>query len=361
MKIFKKIEEKRQSLFGRILSKKPKENAMSEISALLSSHEDDIFKLDKEDIRKITDKYGVDSYSDFLDVRMEIFRDYLVYCLSDKVISDEETKALSHLKRLLSLKDGDVNGMIESESNRLYSAAVKDVVADGKISDIEKAALAKSRASLLIKDTTAIQILNKESNAFFNDYFSEALSDQRVSDEEVSKINSIVDALGIEQPVVKGYSKQDYDRYRLYWNIENGELPTLDSPINLNKNETLHFLGRGAWKETRKQKIATNYGGVSGRIKIIKGFDFRLGSIAAKSVTVDTFKTIQEGRLFLTNKRLILMGASGNKSLRLTSILEVNLFSNGVDLQKATGKSPFIEMDANPEIFAMMLNRLISE
>ena len=55
------------------------------------------------------------------------------------------------------------------------------------------------------------------------------------------------------------------------------------------------------------------------------------------------------------------MGTKGNKTIRLNKILDVTPYKNGVDIQKDSGKSPFLEFDQNVDIFSMMLVRLMSE
>ena len=45
--------------------------------------------------------------------------------------------------------------------------------------------------------------------------------------------------------------------------------------------------------------------------------------------------------------------------IRLLNILDINMFKNGVELQKSAGNNPFFEFDDNVDIFAMMLGRAL--
>ena len=70
---------------------------------------------------------------------------------------------------------------------------------------------------------------------------------------------------------------------------------------------------------------------------------------------------IDSGTAYLTNKRVIFMGEKGNKTIRLPKILDYEIYSNGVTIQKDAGKSPFLEFSDHPEHFGVLLGRMISE
>ena len=55
------------------------------------------------------------------------------------------------------------------------------------------------------------------------------------------------------------------------------------------------------------------------------------------------------------------MGAKGNKVTKLNNILDFNPYSNGIEIQKASGKSPFIEFSQDIDIFTLMLDRVIRD
>ncbi len=86
-----------------------------------------------------------------------------------------------------------------------------------------------------------------------------------------------------------------------------------------------------------------------------------MGSVGVQRVSEDVWQTIDSGKVYLTNKRLIFMGSKVNKTIRLNKILDINPFKNGIDIQKETGKSPFLEFSNNVDIFSMILVRLMDE
>lgn len=187
-----------------------------------------------------------------------------------------------------------------------------------------------------------------------------AISDERLSPEEENEIIEISNSLGIELKF-EDKSKVLLDRYKLYWQIENSTLPTIKSDINIQKSENLYFQTLVKWLEQRSITKRINYGGPTARIKITKGVYYRVDSIGVQRVSEDIWQTIDSGQIYLTNKRLIFMGSKGNKTIGLNKILDIKPFSNGIDIQKETGKSPFLEFSNNIDIFSMIFARLMNE
>ena len=361
MSIFKIKENKKPSLIGRILKRTPKENALIEINNLFVKNEDDLTKVSLEQVQEITDKYKIKLTKKFKALRLDLFRTYIHHCLEDQVIDESEINTFLHLKKLLHLKDVEIKQVLNFETNKLYDQEVKNAVSDGILTKEEKDNLALLKKNLLLNDQVADDILQTNSNKVLNDFINDAVSDERLSDEEFKRMNEISLSLGIE-PKLNQRTKENLERYRLYWTIENGELPIYENPpINIQKSENLYFKANVNWQEQRRVTKRINYGGPTVRIKIAKGVYYRMGSISAKSVSEDVWQVIDSGNIYLTNKRLIFMGSRGNKTIRLNKILDITPFKNGVDIQKDTGKSPFLEFNTNVDIFSMMLVRLMSE
>lgn len=50
--------------------------------------------------------------------------------------------------------------------------------------------------------------------------------------------------------------------------------------------------------------------------------------------------------------RRVLRGGRGNKTVRLSAVLGVEVYGNGVEVQKAQGRPPFLEMAADDVEYA---------
>ncbi|WP_203293494.1 hypothetical protein [Luteirhabdus pelagi] len=361
MGIFELKSTKKPSLIGKILKRTPKENALIEINNLFVENEKDLTKVTLEQIQEITERHKLKLKRKFKALRIELFRNYIHHCLKDHVIDDEEINTFLHLKKLLHLTDAEIRQVIKFETNKLYDQEVKKAVSDGVLTEEEKTNLELLKKNLLLQDEIASDILKTNSEKILKNFINDAISDERLSDEEYQKLEEISLSLGIE-PSLNSKTRENLERYHLYWTIENGELPILrNPPINIQKSENLYFMTDVIWKEQRRVTKRINYSGPTARIKIAKGVYYRMGSISAKSVSEDVWQVIDSGSIYLTNKRLIFMGARGNKTIRLNKILDIKPYKNGVDIQKDTGKSPFLEFGDNVDIFSMIIVRLMNE
>ena len=74
----------------------------------------------------------------------------------------------------------------------------------------------------------------------------------------------------------------------------------------------------------------------------------------------DYLAQIDQGTIYFTNNRIIFDGNSANKTIRLSALIGFEPYSDGVKLEKATGKSPTIVLAGNAELAAMILSALLA-
>jgi len=55
------------------------------------------------------------------------------------------------------------------------------------------------------------------------------------------------------------------------------------------------------------------------------------------------------------------MGRRKNKNIRLNRILDFEIYSNGVQIEKDAGVSPFLETSADMELLGLLLGRAIRD
>jgi len=360
MNIFETKDLKKPSFLEKILGIVPSENAMVEINNLFTANQTSIEKVTLDDIIAIADKYKVNLNNSFKEKRLELFRAYLHYCLADSKLDDSEIKSLKHIHEILLLNEEDTESQIRLETEKIYEKHVKAAVADGKLDDDEMENLFRLKNDLLIPEFVASDIYESNAKEILKKFIDGAVSDERLSPYEEQEIGEISKSLGIEV-TEDDMSTQKLNRYRLYWQIENSELPVIDTDINIQKTEKLHFQTNVKWLEQRRITKRVNYGGPTARIKIAKGVYYRVGSVHAQPISEDVWQTIDGGKIYLTNKRLIFMGQKGNKTIAINKILDIKPFRNGIDIQKESGKSPFLEFSDNVDIFSMILVRLMNE
>jgi len=157
-------------------------------------------------------------------------------------------------------------------------------------------------------------------------------------------------------------TKEQLRKLKLYWALENLDLPVIQSDIMIKKSELCHYRIEDVnWYEMRKVTQRLGYIGYSTTFKIAKGFYLRSGSYRNQSYSVDSMKLIDTGTLYLTNKRLIFTGSKKNSIIHLDKILDFKPYNDGVEIGKETGKSPTIQLNESADIFCIMLERILNE
>lgn len=141
-------------------------------------------------------------------------------------------------------------------------------------------------------------------------------------------------------------SDQDTIEYinsiRKHWSIENEELPPISVGISLQKDEICYYKNFIKWYEQRKVTTSVSYSGFSTSFKIAKGVRYRVGSYTPHRVSHSTLVEIDSGHLYVTNKRLIFMGSVKNTNIKYQNILAITPYSDGVGIEKDSGKSPVL-------------------
>jgi hypothetical protein len=360
MSIYKHKELQKPNFFQKLFGITPKYNYVIELNNLFYKHEQDVYKISRFDLERLNEKYKI-SNTDFLEERLLIFKEYLKSCLLDDKLDTYDKDELEHIKNILTLPPEITKSIVEEESLKTYKKIVKMFISDGKLDEVEEATLKEYKLKLNISEIDFKYIYTEEAHNYFYNYVNEIIQDERISPVEEQTLFAIMKNLNIKINLDNN-TLEKLSRFKLYWKIENGELDPIESDINLVRGEKLYFKTDDvSWLELRKITKRYNYSGPTARIKIAKGVYYRLGSMSVQPVTSDEWRTIDSGSLYLTNKRLIFMGDKSNKTIRLNRILDIMSYSNGVDIKKDSGRSPFLEFDENVDIFSMILVRLMKE
>ena len=314
-----------------------------------------------EDLCRIAEAYQLDPSLRCARQLQEMYATYLQHCLSDWPMSDEEVEDLAHLKRLFGLSDTEVGQIHDQVAERVYGESVAAAMADGRLSAEEHAFLRKLRTELRLSDEIANQITSRHAQHRLGEHLNEALADQRLSPGEERELYAIARSFGTVLETDE-QTRNALHHYRLYWLIENGHLPEEVNPgIHLERGEVCHAIYDVDWYKMRTPVRRVNRRERSTRVRIAIALTHRLGTVSAQPVTEDVMKPIDSGRVFLTNQRLIFRGGQKHVTVALKRILRFTPFSNGVAVQRKFGKSLFLRLGKNADLFALTLERIIRE
>ena len=126
-------------------------------------------------------------------------------------------------------------------------------------------------------------------------------------------------------------------------NLANGKITITSnnqSPVILKKNENLSIIMDNiSLQEPRAvRQTQAAYGGPT--IRVAKGVSFRLGGASARSESHEEIRVIDQGKLILTNKRLIFIGSKRTVNIDLKKIMAVQAYRDGIESQRENKQKP---------------------
>lgn len=356
--IYSLKEPKKPSFFERLFRKPPKINAFIEVNNLLADHR--ISDISIEQIEAIANKYKTDISKSYKSELKDLYVQYLQKCYRDNLLSEQEFEDLKKLKEILLLSNSEVRDLQEKFAKEKYKESYESVVSDGKIDESEKEFLERLREGLMLPEKIAEKIGEECRLQLVNGRFKSMTDDSRVSPEEWEKFNAIAKNMDVTVSMNEA-TKGKLERFKLYWEIENGELPVKFVGINLQRGENCYYSNNVEWYEKRTITKRINYGGPVARIRIAKGLYYRVGSVDYEKVSSEQIQLIDTGEVFITNKRIIFIGRNKNINIPLNKILSLEPYRDGVGIIKATGRSPIITVSDDADILVTLLSRVIND
>lgn len=347
------------SFFQKLFKQSVRENAVIELNNLLAAK--NLLQITTNDIKAIEDTYKLSLNKEFVLNLEEFYAVYLNHCLVDKILSNQELNELSHLKHILRLDDKTISKLHIKVGALHYKKSFEEAIADGRLTGNEENFLNQLAHTLKLPQELADKISAETRKTFVEHYVSGMLADQRMSPAEEQELQAISRSLNVNI-TLNEQTKEQLRKLKLYWAIENLDLPVIQPDIVIQKSEVCHMkIQRVNWYELRSVRQRTNYIGYSTSFRIAKGFYLRSGSSSTQSYSVDTMKLIDTGSLYLTSKRIIFTGTKKNTNIRIDKILNFTPHTDGLEIGKETGKSPMLQMTQQADIFCMMLERLLNE
>lgn len=138
------------------------------------------------------------------------------------------------------------------------------------------------------------------------------------------------------------------------WAAENGDLPNILVNIHLQRGEQCHATFPASWAEHRTETTRVSYSGYVTSVRIMKGVRYRAGSYKPVRSTHDILKTLDSGTVYVTSKRIIFAGSHLNKAITYASLLSITPYTDGIELQKSSGRPPAL-ITNEAEYAAVML------
>jgi len=258
---------------------------------------------------RITEKLK-DDYGKIQDKKE--FKDSLIEAVSDAELSIDEITNLEKRKEELGLTEKDIIG-IKTDA---YAAALTATKLDGIITKSEEEELEKIQNYLGLEDR------------------------------EISK------------------QKEELTRLRLLSEIQEGNIPTLTAKnIVTQKDEKIYWIEPSSLLEEKVVDRRYKGGSRGVSFRIMKGVNYRIGGHKGHYEVEKRNVEVSSGNLIITNKRIIFSGDKKSLSTKLDKIIDINLFTNGLQFSEINKNKPRLlsfEKKGNQEIIGAILSSAIN-
>lgn len=351
--IFQVVPLVNASFFQKLFKQLPIENSVIEINNLLASLP--LQEISKANIDEIEQRYQINIEHEFKLNLEEFYAVYLNHCLNDGALSDLELENLNHLKLILSLKNDSIEKLNFKIGEIIYTRFLEKAISNGRLIRKEEDFLDKIEKDLQLPKVLVDKISNEIKQNFIKKHVEDIIKKQEFTPDVDKEISNIAESLKINLLFNKEITKQ-LEKLRLYWQIENLPLHIIEPDIVIQKSEQCYFkIDSVKWHELKSLRQKPSH--YNSDIKALK--KFYLNSVLQKSNNYYSLKYIDSGSLYLTNKRIIFIGKYKNLNVRFDKILRLNPELNGVQIDKETVKSVFIQFSNKTDEFCLILDRLI--
>lgn len=341
----------------KLLKRIPTENFLVEVNNLLANNSLD--EISAGQIQQLADKYQLkDAPKKYKNELIQMLKDFLTQHLG--VWGDEykDFSSVQKLQNILGISEGDFDTEYKPLVIEMFKKqVVKTLNWTKKYQDEEIKEFEQLAKQLNLTTGEAEQVVNEVRKNIIEEFSAKMVADLRVSPEETETFERLCKDLDV---TIDRESREALEKLQLLWNIESGELPVYEPSIILQKNELCHYKAEVSLYENRKVTEGIKYSGPTYRLKIAKGFSYRLGNISTHRVSKDVLTLIDTGTLYITNKRIIFNGSKGTKTIRYNQIIDLHPYSDGVEIVKETGKPlTFILNNSDGVALAATINRII--
>lgn len=358
MSVFIKKPLQKKSLWQKIWHKQIPENLVIELNNLFAGKQ--ILDVASPEVSSICSRYDAVTLAQSQRRFLGYYHQYLQKCLEDKKLTEREIAELAHLKNLLGLPDRLIKQTHTAIAGRLYGEEYEKRIADGSLSIDEQQFLQQLSANLLLSKERQEEIRAQQTGKRVDELLKEIMEDERITPEEEKSFNTLAQNLGY-LTAMEGLTKRMYERYKLYWRLENEALPEVKSGLNLQKGEQSCFIMEANWYEARKPSRNKDLNILALGIRMSDSVGWREGYENEIEENSENWELVDNGTLILTDKRIVFIGDKGEQVIDLRNIYNYVPYKDGIRIEQETGSNPIIELKTNADILAILINRIFQE
>jgi DnaJ-domain-containing protein 1 len=269
------------------------------------------------------------------------YRKLLSAAAQDRLITDDEQSQLEAIRVALSISDSEIKQIEKEILHPTLRKNVEIALDDRELSESEKKSLKQLASDLRLSEETLTALTQAKAQEILQAEADTVLSTKRYSPQDETMLTQLARNLG-GRLELDASSKRLLNKYRLLWEIDNGQIPEVAADISLFKGERCYSQTMADWYELRTKTTSVSYHGPSVSIRIAKGVRYRLGNVTPIRHTKEELTRLDSGTLYITDRRIIFKGTKKNTTLRYSALLGFTPYSDGIELERSSGRSPVI-------------------
>lgn len=231
----------------------------------------------------------------------------------------------------------DRQDAIEQKLESRYRLAINALLCDGVFCEADATVLDGFRAHLGLEEDVAAEIFRAQARVYIRRRLLQFLQDGELSPDEDTILDDLVVSVGLG-PQWGEETEQELIKARRTWALASGPLPIIQTDLGLVGREVAYAQAEVEAFEERSRTVGVTYGGFALSIPVFKGLRFRTGQYGVGRQSMRYQHPLGSGDLTITNRRLIFRSPERAITARLTSIVDLTNYSDGVMVQKTTGK-----------------------
>jgi hypothetical protein len=237
-----------------------------------------------------------------------------------------------------------------------YRSAITALMCDGVFCAEDAAVLEGMRDYLGLSREAAEELFRDEGRAYIRRRLLMFLEDGSLSPTEDATLDDLVRSIGLG-PQWDAETEMALVGARHTWALAHGPLPNLTTNLGLIGGETAHAFAHCEVYEDREKTVGVSYAGLTLSLPIVSGVRFRVGQFGVNRQTLKYTHRLGIGEVTVTSERLIFQSPERAITAKLTSIIDIIAYNDGVTIQRTQGKPLTIVLDVADEDFALVLWR----
>ncbi|UBM59235.1 hypothetical protein LAG90_01005 [Marinilongibacter aquaticus] len=247
--VFKEIELIPRSFFQKLIRQYPEDNCIYELNNLFATS--NVSCINEQDIDSLCKKYKVNVLKDYCLNIQEFYTSILYYSLIELEQNENQNADLVHLKEIFKIDSETSRMLTEKVGVIILREFYEKAVSYGRISSEEREFLLKKRILLQLSSEIEESISLEVRKQYIENYSTKILESNRITPFEEDRLNSIARNLGVNIPqklevripILKGY-----------WSLENLELEGIQTKLKIQKSEKCYLeVSNVLWLEEREQ------------------------------------------------------------------------------------------------------------